>query len=120
MSTAECACVIEKIGAVHAYLRAHFRYADLLDFHAPVRLMQAGLPPPHGGHHVVRIIDDAEYYAILTREFQEYSPAEITRQLRCWDLAACLCNATIVILARSGMTPLHAARPAFADEPAKG
>ncbi len=118
MSAPECACVPEKIRAVHAYLRMHFPCGDLLDFHAPVRLMQAGLPPPHGGHHVVRIVDGDDYYVILTCEFQDSSPAEITRRLQAWNVASFLRAISIAILAGSGMTALHA-REASAQAAAK-
>ncbi len=119
MSAPECTCVPEKIRAVHAYLRMHFPCGDLLDFHAPVRLMQAGLPPPHGGHHVVRIVDGDDYYVILTYEFQDSSPAEITRRLQAWNVAGFLHAISIAILAGSGMTALHAADTASAEAGAK-
>src|SRR2546430_2426065 len=88
----ECGCDVAKIRTVHAYLSEHFPEYVLQDFHAPVRLMQAGLPGPHADHHVVSLSADdiLPYYAVLLNEFQDHPAEEMVECLRQWQFAATL------------------------------
>ena len=104
----ECGCNPEKIRAVHAYLKEHFPQYGLRDFHAPTRLMRAGLPTPHAEHHVVSLTreDILPYHAVLLSEFQEQSLGNLCEQLRQWDLAATLRAHRIAIVSKHGASPL--------------
>lgn len=103
-----CCCQAETIRAVHAYLKEHFPQYRLRDFHAPTRLMRAGLPTPCGEHHVVSLLHDdiLPYYAVLLGEFLEESLDEVRRHLRHWDLASALRTQRIAIVSRHGASPL--------------
>jgi hypothetical protein len=104
----ECGCDAAKIQTVHAYLSEHFPDYALLDFHAPVRLMQAGLPGPHAEHHVVRLTtgDVLPYYAVLLNEFQDQQVEEIAQCLRRWQFAATLYANRIAVAARDHASAL--------------
>ena len=73
ISLVACHCDQAKLVAIHKYLAAHFPDFVLRDFHAPTRLMQAGLAGPYDAdaHHVVSLThtDVLTYYAVLLREF---------------------------------------------------
>jgi hypothetical protein len=104
----ECGCDAAKIRTVHAYLSEHFPEHVLQDFHAPVRLMQAGLPGPHADHHVVSLTssDVLPYYAVLLDEFQEHPLEEIAERLRQWEFAKTLYASRIAIAAKERASAL--------------
>ncbi|HVO24234.1 MAG TPA: hypothetical protein VMW56_11455 [Candidatus Margulisiibacteriota bacterium] len=103
-----CGCRSEPIRAVHGYLKEHFPDFALRDFHAPTRLMHAGLPMPHAEHHVISVSreDILPYQAILLCEFQEQAPHDIRAQLQRWDLADALRASRIAIVSKGGVSPL--------------
>ncbi len=104
----QCGCHPEKIRAVHGYLKEHFPDFALHDFHAPTRLMHAGLPMPHAEHHMVSVSreDILPYNAVLLGEFQEQSLDDICAQLRQWNVADTLRASRIAIVSRDGVSPL--------------
>jgi hypothetical protein len=103
-----CGCHPEKIRAVHSYLKEHFPDFALHDFHAPTRLMHAGLPMPHAEHHVVSVSreDILPYSAVLLREFQEQSLDDICARLQQWNVADTLRASRIAIVSKRGVSPL--------------
>jgi hypothetical protein len=107
-SGAECTCDAAKIRVVHAYLKEHFPQFCVRDFHAPSRLMHAGLPIPHNEHHVVALTrsDGLPYHAVLLSEFQEQAVGELSEQLWQGNLADTLRAHRIAIVSRSGASPL--------------
>jgi hypothetical protein len=104
----ECSCNAEKIRAVHTYLKEHFPQFGLRDFHAPTRLMRAGLPMPHAEHHVVSMSreDTLPYQAVLLSEFQEQSISDMREQLQQWNVADVLRAHRIAIVSKNGVSPL--------------
>lgn len=104
----QCRCHPEKIRAVHCYLKEHFPDFTLRDFHAPTRLLSAGLPIPHAEHHVVSVSreDILPYHAVLLSEFQEQSLDDICGQLQQWDVADTLRASRIAIVSKGGVSPL--------------
>lgn len=105
----QCSCNRETIRAVHAYLREHFPQFGLRHFHAPTRLMQAGLPMPHTGeHHVVRVTRDdvLPYHLVLLSEFQDEPLGGTFEHLREWDIASTLRAHRIAIVSKDGASPL--------------
>ena len=104
----ECGCDTAKIHAVHGYLCEHFPHYVLQDFHAPTRLLQAGLPGPHAHHHVVSLTsgDILPYYAVLLNEFQEHAAEEIAERLRGWQFAATLYANRIAIVSKDQASAL--------------
>ena len=104
----QCSCHPEKIRAVHGYLKEHFPDFALRDFHAPTRLLSAGLPMPHAEHHVVSVSreDILPYHAVLLSEFQEQSLDDICAQLHRWDVADTLRASRIAIVSKAGVSPL--------------
>ncbi len=107
-STGACGCDVEKLNVVHRYLEDQFKGSVLRDFHAPVRLMQAGLPSPHGEHHVVSIErpDVLPYHAVLLNEFLARSPDAISDALQRWNVADVLRANRIAVLAANGASAL--------------
>ena len=103
-----CSCDREKIRAVHAYLRERFPQFGLRHFHAPTRLMQAGLPMPHAEHHVVSVTRDdvLPYHLVLLSEFQEGPLGGVCEHLREWDVAGTLRAHRIAIVSKDGASPL--------------
>jgi hypothetical protein len=103
-----CACNRETIRAIHGYLREQFPQFGLRHFHAPTRLMQAGLPMPHAEHHVVSVTRDdvLPYHLVLLREFQEQTLEEVCEHLREWDVAHTLRAHRIAIVSKDGASPL--------------
>jgi hypothetical protein len=101
-------CDPEKIRAVHTYLKQHFPGYTLYDFHAPTRLMQAGLPMPHDEHHVVRLTCDGilPYYTVLLNDFQEHSVQEIEERLQEWNLAETVRAHRVGIASKRGASAL--------------
>ncbi len=95
-----CGCDSQKIAAVHRYFEGHFRGFKLRDFHAPVRLMQAGLPSPHGEHHVVSIErpDGLPYCVVLLNEFLARPAEQISETLRQWNVVDVLQAHRIAVL----------------------
>jgi hypothetical protein len=104
----QCSCHPEKIRAVHGYLKERFPDFALRDFHAPTRLMHAGLPTPYAEHHVVSVSreDILPYHAVLLSEFQEQSLDDICGHLQQWDLADALRASRIAIVSKDGVSPL--------------
>ena len=104
----QCDCNREKIGAIHAYLKEHFPQFALRHFHAPTRLMRAGLPMPHAEHHVVSVTreDVLPYHLVLLSEFLEQSLDQIRDHLREWDIADALRAHRIAIVTKDGASPL--------------
>lgn len=103
-----CSCDPEKIAAVHAYLAERFPGYAVEDFHAPTRLMQAGLPGPHIEHHVVRLTTAGvlPYHAVLLNDFLQYSAADIAARLQRWSLADTLRARRIAVVSREGASGL--------------
>src|SRR5262245_743513 len=104
----QCGCKVDKIRAVHEYLAANFPGYAMNDFHAPTRLMQAGLPGPHGEHHVVSLVQDdvLPYYAVLLAEFLELPAAAIAERLRTWGVTDTLRGNRIAVVGKSGASSL--------------
>ena len=104
----DCGCNTEKIHAVHVYLKQHFPDCVLRHFHAPTRLMQAGLPMPHSEHHVISMMQEGvpPYYAVLLNDFQEYSVEEIEECLRLWKFAEMVRANRIAIASKDGASAL--------------
>ncbi len=107
-SARNCGCSPERIRAVHVYLKQHFPDYSLRDFHAPTRLMRAGLPMPHAEHHVISITQEGilPYYAVLLGEFQECSAENVGERVRQWRLADTLRAHRIAIVSKDGASPL--------------
>jgi hypothetical protein len=103
-----CGCSREKIQAVHAWLKESFPQFGLRHFHAPTRLMQAGLPLPHAEHHVISVIRDdvLPYYLVLLGEFLEQPLDAVCEHLRNWDVANTLRALRIAIVSKEGASPL--------------
>lgn len=103
-----CGCDPEKIRAVHAYLKEHFPQFGLRHFHAPTRLMRAGLPMPQAEHHVVSVTRDdvLPYHLVLLSEFQAQPLEELRQHLREWEVAATLRLHRIAIVSTDGASPL--------------
>ncbi len=103
-----CGCDSQKIAAVHRYFEEHFKGFKLRDFHAPVRLMQAGLPSPHGEHHVVSFErpDVLPYYVVLLNEFLVRPAEQISEMLRQWNVADVLLANRIAVLEADGASAL--------------
>ena len=101
-----CGCNREKIRTVHAYLKEHFPQFGLRHFHAPTRLMRAGLP--HAEHHVISAMRDdvLTYYLVVLSEFQEQPLEEVCEHLREWDIADTLRAHRIAIVSKEGASPL--------------
>jgi hypothetical protein len=104
----QCSCQPEKIRAVHGYLKEQFPDFALRDFHAPTRLMHAGLPKPHAEHHVISVSRDdiLPYHAVLLSEFQEQPLEDICAHLQQSDLADTLRASRIAIVSKGGVSPL--------------
>ncbi len=104
----QCGCPPETIRVVHGYLKEHFPDCAVRDFHAPTRLMRAGLPMPHAEHHVVSVSreDILPYHAVLLREFQEQSLDDIRAQLGQSALADTLRASRIAIVSKGSVSPL--------------
>lgn len=104
----QCLCHAEKIRAVHGYLKEHFPQYGLRDFHAPTRLMRAGLPTPYAEHHVVSLEHDdiLPYYAVLLSEFLEGPLDDVCADLRRWEFAATLRAHRIAIVSQHGASAL--------------
>jgi hypothetical protein len=107
-SSMPCRCQAEKIRAVHGYLKEHFPQYGLRDFHAPTRLMHAGLPAPSAEHHVVSLEHDdiLPYYAVLLSEFLEEPLDDVCADLRRWEFAATLRAHRIAIVSQHGASAL--------------
>ncbi len=88
-ATATCDCDPEKLHAAHRYVEEEFPGCSVRDFHAPVRLMQAGLPHPYTEHHVVSIerLNAVPMCIVLLREFLARPLEEIAAALRRWEVA---------------------------------
>jgi len=104
----DCSCNREKISAVQVHLEPHFPDYVLRHFHAPARLMQAGLPMPHTEHHVVSITREGilPYYAVLLNDFQQYSVKEIEECLRQWNFAEMVRANRIAVASKDGASAL--------------
>ncbi len=104
----DCGCERGKVRAIHAYLKEHFPDYTLRDFHAPTRLLHAGLPVGSGEHHVVSLSRDdvLPYQAIFLGEFQENRLDDIEAQLRQWKVADALRAHRIVIVSQKGPSSL--------------
>ncbi len=103
-----CCCDPQKIDAVHAYLREQVPDCALDDFHAPTRLMHAGLPPPYAEHHVVRLRVEGvlPYYTVLLDNFLACSLAAVALHVRTWVLADALRMHRVAVVSDSGVSPL--------------
>jgi len=103
-----CGCSREKIRAVHACLKERFPQFGLRHFHAPTRLMRAGLPMPHAEHHVISVMRDdvLPYYLVVLSEFLEQPLEEVCEHLREWDVANALGALRIAIVSKDGASPL--------------
>ena len=103
-----CNCSRDAIRAVHAYLKEHFPQFELRHFHAPTRLMQAGLPTPHAEHHVVRVARDdvLPYNLVVLSEVQEQPLGGLCEHLRDWDVAGTLRAHRIAVVSKDGASPL--------------
>jgi hypothetical protein len=103
-----CGCNRETIRAIHSYLREHFPQFGLRHFHAPTRLMQAGLPMPHAEHHVVSVTRDdvLPYHLVLLSEFQEQTLEEVCEHLREWVIADTLRAHRIAVVSKAGASSL--------------
>ncbi len=93
---------------MHAYLQRFFPEHTLSDFHAPIHLLQAGLPPPHRGHHVVRLTEGlTDLYLIVTYDLQQCPAAHIAALLPELQVAQLLKAEPIVVLYRDDARPLE-------------
>jgi hypothetical protein len=99
-----CGCDPTKLHAMHEYLNEEFPQYVFKDLHAPTRLMQAGVPTPHGEHHVVSIEcpDVLPYYAVLLEEFFQYPVEVLRRRLREWDVAQVIRTSRIAVVSEDG------------------
>ena len=104
----ECTCNRAKIRAINAYLKEYFPEYTLRDFHAPTRLMHAGLPIPSAEHHVVSLTRDdvLPYHAVFLSEFQEQSLDDVYKHLREWKVAEVLLLYRIAIVSKQGASSL--------------
>jgi hypothetical protein len=103
-----CGCDPARLDAVHEYLNEEFPQCALKDLHAPTRLMQAGVPTPHGEHHVVSIEcpNILTYYAVLLQGFFQH-PVEVVRQrLKEWDVAHVIRTSRIAVVSKEGVDTL--------------
>ncbi len=108
MRGSDCRCTRQKVEATHAYLQRFFPEHTLSDFHAPIRLLQAGLPPPHSGHHVVRLTEGlTDLYLIMTYDLQQCPAAYIAALLQELQVAQLLKVEPIVVLYRDDARPLE-------------
>ncbi len=107
-ASSACGCDVEKLHVVHRYLEKQFQGYVLRDFHAPVRLMQAGLPSPHGEHHVISIErrDILPYCAVLLDDFLARPAEEIADALWHWDVADVLRADRIAVVSALGASSL--------------
>jgi hypothetical protein len=99
-----CDCDAAKLDVVHEYLKEEFPQCALKDLHAPTRLMQAGVPSPHGEHHVVSIEcpDILAYYAILLREFLQYPVEALRPRLSEWYVGQVIRASRIAVVSKDG------------------
>ena len=103
-----CGCDAAKIDVVHLYLKEHFPDYALRDFHAPSRLMQAGLPGPQTEHHVVGLLQTGvlPYYAVLMNDFQQRTATDVSNCMQRWKIADLLRAHRITIVAKDGASSL--------------
>jgi hypothetical protein len=101
-----CGCDPAKLGAVHEYLNKEFPQCVFTDLHAPTRLMQAGVQPLHGEHHVVSIQCPNIHYAVLLEEFLQYPVEALLPRMREWDVAQVIRISRIAIVSKDGAEAL--------------
>jgi len=103
-----CGCDAAKLRAIHLYLKEHFPDYVLRDFHAPRRLVQAGLPVPQDEHHVVSIEGPTArpYSAVLLNDFLCGSLDEVRHRLLKWHVADVLRASWIAIVSKDGASGL--------------
>lgn len=102
----DCECDVEKIEAVHRYLRAHFADSVLSDLHTGHVRHDAEASAVCPDHHVIRVSDGMHrYLTVLTREFLQHPVDDLSQRLREWDLAGALHAHHSSIVWGSGMSP---------------
>ena len=102
----DCACDIEKIRVVRAYVQSHFPDRDVREFHSLSTVMQGDVTVPCADHHVVSITDGRPCCAVLTREFLDQPIDGLGDRLRRWHLARALRVDGTVIVGGDGISPL--------------
>jgi len=101
-----CGCDAAKLDAVHEYLNEEFPQCVFKDLHAPTRLMQAGVEPLHGEHHVVSIECPNIHYAVLLEESLQYPVEALRPRLREWNVAQVIRASRIAIVSKDGADTL--------------
>ncbi len=105
---ADCGCNAATIRVFHAYLSEQFPGYTLRHFHAPSRVMQAGLPTARVDHHVITIAhaEILPYSVVLVDDFEGWSVQDVWEHLRQWDLAGTVRGQRIAVVSKSGASAL--------------
>ncbi len=104
----DCGCNPATIRVFHAYLSEQFPGYTLRHFHAPSRVMQAGLPTARVDHHVITIAhaEILPYSVVLVDDFEGWSVQDVWEHLRQWDLAGTVRGQRIAVVSKSGASAL--------------
>lgn len=102
----DCACDVEKIRMVCAYVQEQFPDLTVREFHARSTVVRGGVRTPCAEHHAVSLSGECPYCAVLTREFLEQPVGELGGHLRRWNLGGALRVDRTVIVSGNGVTPL--------------
>lgn len=104
----DCGCNAATIRVFHAYLSEQFPGYTLRHFHAPSRVMQAGLPTTRADHHVITIAhaEILPYSVVLVEDFEGWSVQDVWEHLRQWDLAGAVRGQRIAIVSKNGASAL--------------